>query len=125
MDGEWYGRVQGECGGVFDGWRVVENQAKRVEEGGVAVMFSRHQNGVFGVFCFLGCVWTNFCDKMMNMGDCSLAKGCKHVFIGPKNLRKSGQVKDEMHGICVCGVQWSKGENEVMMQSVKGKMEWS
>ena len=25
--------------------------------------------------------------------------------------------------ICVCGVQWSKGENEVMMQSVKGKME--
>ena len=28
--------VKGECGRVFDGWKVVENSAKRVEEGGAA-----------------------------------------------------------------------------------------
>ncbi|CAN6542469.1 unnamed protein product [Malus baccata var. baccata] len=31
MDGEWYGKVYGECGGVFGGGRVVENFGK---EGG-------------------------------------------------------------------------------------------
>ena len=48
---------------MFDGWKVVENSAKRVEEGGAAGCIFGLQNGVLGCLAACGSEWTNFCGE--------------------------------------------------------------